>query len=135
MRKPAIRHLVYRSVSDLKPNPRNPRKHRQAQIRALAKSMETFGFNSPILTDAFGNVVAGHGRLEAAKLAGLTTVPVICLEDLTEAQAQAYMMADNRFTDLSDWDEKLLAVHLKELSDLALEFDIEARALNYQKLI
>jgi DNA modification methylase len=70
--------------------------------------------------------VAGHGWIEAAKLLGLSEAPVICLEDLTEAQATAYMIADNRLTDLSSWDDDAVAVHLKELSDLALDFDIEA---------
>jgi DNA modification methylase len=121
-----VRQLTYRLTSDLIPNPHNPRKHTRAQIEALANSIAAFGFNAPILVDRIGNIMAGHGRLEAAKSIGLTEVPVVCLENLSEAQARAYMIADNRLTDRSSWNEEVLAVHLKELSDLALEFNIEA---------
>ena len=72
-------------------------------------------------------IVAGrHGRHEAAKLLGLAQVPVIRLEHLTETQARAYTLADNKLTDRSGWDDTKLAIQLKELSDLALDFDIEA---------
>ena len=116
--------MTYRQVSELKPNPRNPRKHKDAQIRAIANSIKAFGFNAPILIDKYGNIIAGHGRHQAALLMGLTEVPVICLDGLTEAQARAYMIADNRLTDRSTWDDQTLAIHLKELSELALEFSI-----------
>ena len=121
--------LAFLAVTDLKPDPRNPRKHDRAQIRAIARSIEAFGFNAPILIDKSKQIIAGHGRLEAAKLNGDTYVPVICLEHLTEAQARAYMLADNKLTDRSSWDDGALAVHLKELSELALDFDIEAIGL------
>lgn len=119
------RTIQYLAPADLKVDPRNPREHSPAQSRAIAKSIQSFGFNAPILTDRNGRVVAGHGRLEAAKLLGLEKVPVICLEDLTDAQAKAYMLADNKLTDRSSFDPELVAVHLKELSEIALEFDIE----------
>ena len=126
MTKASARKLVYLSISDIKPDPRNPRKHSRAQIEAIADSIEAFGFNAPILIDKNGRVLAGHGRLEAIKLLGLTEVPVICLEHLTEVQARAYMLADNQLTDRSEWDDGQLALHLKELSELALDFNIEA---------
>lgn len=126
MTRSSIRRLTYRLISNLNPNPRNPRKHTRAQIEAIAKSIKEFGFNAPILIDGFGNILAGHGRLDAALLLGLTEVPVVCLENLSEAQARAYMIADNRLTDRSSWNDEVLAIHLKELSELALEFDIEA---------
>ncbi len=113
-------------LADLRPSPNNARKHTKAQIRALAKSIEAFGFLAPILADRDGNILAGHARYEGAKLRGLTCVPVIFVDHLTEAQARAYMLADNRHTDLSEWDEASLAVELKGLRDLALDFDIEA---------
>jgi DNA modification methylase len=126
--KPPLQHaeLAFLAITDLKPDPRNPRKHDRVQIRAIARSIEAFGFNAPILIDKHKQIIAGHGRLEAAKLNGYTYAPVICLEHLTEAQARAYMLADNKLTDRSSWDEAALAVHLKELSELALDFDIEA---------
>ncbi|MGC2079570.1 MAG: DNA methyltransferase [Xanthobacteraceae bacterium] len=113
-------------VSELKPHPRNPRKHTHAQIRALARSIEIFRFNAPILIDKDKHIVAGHGRYEAARYLGLTEVPVIHLDHLSQTQAQAYMLADNKLTDRSSWDDAALAVHLMELSELALDFEIEA---------
>jgi DNA modification methylase len=97
-----------------------------AQIRAIAKSIDAFGFNAPVLVDADRNILAGHGRVEAAKLLGMTEVPVVHLRHLTEIQARAYMLADNKLTDRSTWDDETLAVQLRELSELVPNFDIEA---------
>jgi DNA modification methylase len=119
-------HFRFVAVANLKPSPRNPRKHSAKQIQAIARSIVAFGFNAPILADQRGNVVAGHGRLEAAKLLGLRHVPVIFLDHLTEVQALAYMLADNKLNDRSTWDDQKVATHLKELSEMALDFDIEA---------
>jgi DNA modification methylase len=118
--------LKFLAPTELTLDARNPRKHSREQIRAIAKSIEAFGFNAPILIDRYNKLIAGHGRLEAAKLLGITRVPVICLEHLSEGQARAYMLADNQLTDRSSWDDGALAVHLKELSELALDFEIEA---------
>jgi DNA modification methylase len=120
------RQMSYLATSALTPHPNNVRKHTGAQIRAIAKSIEAFGFAAPILADKDGYILAGNARYLAADALGLTEVPVIFLDDLTETQAKAYMLADNKLTDRSTWDEPKLAVQLKELSDLALEFDIEA---------
>jgi DNA modification methylase len=120
------RQIVLVPISDLKPSPRNARKHSQAQIKAIAKSIDTFDFNAPVLADKDGNILAGHGRVEAAKHLGLSQVPVVFLHHLTDVQAQAYMLADNKLTDRSSWDDATLAVQLKELSELALSFDIDA---------
>jgi DNA modification methylase len=111
---------------ELTAHSRNPRRHTRQQIRAIANSIEAFGFNAPILVDKDNRVIAGHGRLEAAKLIGLVKVPVVSLAHLTEAQANAYMLADNKLTDRSSWDDAALASNLKELSTLAVDFDIEA---------
>lgn len=119
------RVLTYRAISELKPDPQNPRKHSRGQIRAIARCITTFGFNAPILVDKRGKIVVGHGRLEGAKMAGLDRVPVIALDDLSDAQARAYLLADNKLSDRSDWDEELLAQHLKELSEIACGFDLE----------
>jgi DNA modification methylase len=121
-----LRSITYLPPEEVKPNPQNPRKHGRAQLRALAKSIEAFGFNAPILVDRKKTILAGHGRLEAAKLLNLTVVPVICLNDLSEHEALAYMLADNKLSERSSWDEPLLAAHLKELSDLSVGFDLEA---------
>src|SRR5580704_6574584 len=103
-KKPA-NQLTFVPTSDLNPDPRNPRKHNRVQILAIARSIEAFGFNAPILINKNKQIIAGHGRYEAAKLSGCAQVPVICLEHLTEAQARAYMLADNKLTDRSSWDE------------------------------
>jgi ParB/RepB/Spo0J family partition protein len=113
-------------VTSLRPSPNNARKHTKTQIRALAKSIETFGFAAPILVDKGGNILAGHARLEAAKELRIKNVPVIYLDHLNEFQARAYMLADNKLTDRSSFDEPRLALELNELSDLALDFGIEA---------
>ena len=119
------RQLIYLPLAEIKADPRNPRAHTHEQVKAIARSIRAFGFNAPILIDKFQQVRAGHGRLKAAALLGLSEVPVICLENLSEAQARAYMLADNQLTDRSSWNDELLAVHLRELSELAIEFEIE----------
>jgi hypothetical protein len=122
----ARRQLLFVATGDLIPDPHNPRKHGRAQISAIARSIESFGFNAPILVDKNNKIVAGHGRYEAAQLLGIDKVPVILLSHLTPTQAKAYLLADNKLTDRSTWDEPKLAIQLKELSDLVLDFDIEA---------
>ena len=124
--KASVSRFSYPPISDLKPHPKNSRKHSKAQIQAIARSIESFGFNAPILIDKDKQIISGHGRWEAAKLIGLTSVPVICLDHLSPEQVRAYMIADNKLTDRSSWNDATLAVELKELSELALDFDIEA---------
>jgi hypothetical protein len=114
------------ALDQLKPNPANPRKHSRAQIQAIGRSIETFGFNAPVLMDMNKQIIAGHGRYEAALALGLSQIPVISLEHLSEAQATAYMLADNKLNDRSSWDDEALALQLRELTALALDFDIEA---------
>jgi ParB/RepB/Spo0J family partition protein len=99
MRSQTRRKLKYVSPAEIKRDPRNPRKHSQAQIQAIASSMRAFGFNAPILVDKENKILAGHGRLEASISLGLEQIPVICLNDLTREQARAYMLADNKLTD------------------------------------
>ena len=95
--------VTNRPLSDLQPDPRSPRRHSPRQIRQIAKSIEAFGFNVPILVDAELKVVAGHGRLQACQKLGWTEVPTIQLAHLTEAQSRAFMIADNRLTENSAW--------------------------------
>jgi DNA modification methylase len=112
-------------LDQLEPDPLNPRKHSREQIRAIARSIEAFGFNAPILIDRNRRIVAGHGRYEAARLLGCAEVPVVWLEHLSEAQAKAYLLADNKLTDRSCWDDAALALRLKELTELAIDFEVE----------
>jgi DNA modification methylase len=118
-------HLTYRPVGELKPDPKNPRSHSRRQIQQIAKSIGTFGFNVPVLIDAEDNVVAGHGRLLACRQLGWTTVPTISLAHLTPAQAKAFLIADNRLTENSEWNDRLLAEQLKDLSLLDLDFELD----------
>lgn len=118
--------VAYLPLGSIVPDPNNPRLHSSAQIDAIARSIEAFGFNAPILVDRANRVIAGHGRYEAAKRLTLEDAPVIRLEHLSEQQAKAYMLADNKLTDRSSWDDRKVAIVLKELSDIALDFEIEA---------
>lgn len=118
--------IHHRPLADLKPDPRNPRAHSKRQIKQIAKSIQTFGFNVPVLVDADLKVIAGHGRVMACCELGWAEVPTISLTHLTPAQAQAFMIADNRLTETSTWDDQLLAESLKELSILDLDFALDA---------
>jgi len=117
--------VVYRTIDEIKPDPANARRHSGKQIRKLADSIETFGFNVPVLVDAELNAVAGHARLAACRLLGLAEVPTLCLDHLSPAQLRAFMLADNRLTELAQWDDRLLAQQLKDLSLLGLDFSLE----------
>ena len=125
---PSIHRLevTLRPVGDLIPDPRNPRTHSVGQVRQIAQSIAAFGFNVPILIDRVGQVVAGHGRLAACRLLGWADVPTIMLEHLSAQQARAFTIADNRLTDTSEWDDRLLAEQLQSLAAADLDFDLEA---------
>src|SRR5260370_20324682 len=110
-------------IGSLKPYARNPRIHSDKQINQIAKSIRQFGFTNPILIDSDLGVIAGHGRIEAAKLLGIGEVPTIRLDHMTEAQKRAYVIADNRLAENAGWDRELLALELQYLSDLDLEVD------------
>jgi DNA modification methylase len=114
-----------RAVEDLKVNPRNARTHSDRQAQQIAASMREFGFIVPIVVDENGLVLAGHGRLEAARLLSLTEVPTIQVKHLTPERKRAFMLADNRLAELAGWDEGLLKIELKELSSLDIDFDFE----------
>ena len=121
MRNLTINH---QNVDALEPRATNPRTHSKKQIRQIADSIERFGFTNPILVDDVGGIVAGHGRIEAAKLLGVETVPTIRLEDLTEAEIRAYVIADNKLTENAGWDREMLAAEFQGLLELDIDFDI-----------
>ena len=122
---PASLQVLSTPIDTLSPDPTNPRRHSPKQIRQLAASIESFGFNVPILIDAKGQVIAGHGRLAACKRLGWVDVPCIRVDHLSEAQQRAYVIADNRLSEVATWDDRLLAQELAELSKVELNFDIE----------
>lgn len=111
-------------VSTLKPYARNPRTHSTKQLRQIADSIRCFGWTNPILIDAEGGVIAGHGRLEAARLLGVDRVPTIRIEDMTEAQKRAYILADNKLAENAGWDRELLGLELQGLLEMELDFEV-----------
>lgn len=111
-------------LASLKPHPSNPPTHSPKQIRQIAESIRKFGFVNPILTDSDGRVIAGHGRIEVAKVLGIEMLPTIPLADLTEAQMRAYILADNKLAENAGWNAELLAVELKYVAELDVEFDL-----------
>jgi DNA modification methylase len=113
---PDFPSLLLLPIADLSPDPGNPRLHSRQQVRAIARSIDEFGFNAPVLIDEGKRIIAGHGRYEAAKLLGRPKIPTLCLAHLSKAQAHAYMLADNKLNDRSNWDDPKLAAFLKELS-------------------
>jgi DNA modification methylase len=113
---------AWQRVEALKPYPNNPRKHSKAQVRLIAESIEAFGFTNPILVDEDNVILAGHGRYQAALMLGLDEVPTIRRADLSPAQKTAYVIADNRIAEQSDWDETLLS---RELEALAVHGDLD----------
>ncbi len=115
-----------RRISEIEPYGANARTHTEKQIGQLATSIKTFGFNCPVLVDAHDQLIAGHGRLLAAQQLGWVEVPTIALEHLTPAQVKAYRIADNRLTDLSAWNDQLLAQELQFLQAADLDFDLTA---------
>lgn len=118
--------IEYKSPLELKPDPKNPRIHCERQIQQIGASIEAFGFVVPALIDSAARVIAGHGRVEAAKDLGLPMIPVIKLDHLTPAQITAFAIADNKLTENSEWNEKLLAQQLKFLTEVELDFSMDA---------
>ncbi|WP_417595928.1 site-specific DNA-methyltransferase [Parasphingorhabdus sp.] len=119
------RQLVVDSypIDKLTPYANNARKHSRAQIRKIQRSLQTFGWTNPLLIDDAGNLICGHGRLEAAKLNGETVVPVISLGKMNEADRRAYIIADNRLAEEAEWSKDMLRSELSGLIDLG--YDVE----------
>jgi ParB-like chromosome segregation protein Spo0J len=124
--------VTYVAVRDLTPYEKNSRLHSEAQTEQIAASIQQFGFTSPILVDDGGGIIAGHGRLGAAKKLGMAEVPCIVLSGLTQVEKQALVIADNRLALNARWDEDLLA---SELGDIASEgFDLSVIGFSPKQL-
>ena len=123
---PTLRPLtvVYRPVGDLKPDPRNARTHPKRQIEQLCASIRQFGFTNPVLIDEADVLIAGHGRLRAAKEVGLAEVPTILLEGLSEPQKKALRLADNKIALNAGWDLEILKLELTDLATIDIDFDL-----------
>jgi DNA modification methylase len=121
-------------ISELKPDPRNPKQHSARQIKQIAQSIKTFGNLVPVLIDRDNNILAGHGRVLAAQRLGRTEVPVIRIEHLTPEEARAFSIADNRLTELSTWDDQMLGEIFRELSAVDLDFNLEVTGFSMAEI-
>jgi DNA modification methylase len=116
--------IEYTLVRELRPYRNNARTHSKKQVRQIANSIEKFGFCNPVLIDDTKQIIAGHGRVEAAKLLGIDAVPTCRLSHLSEADKRAYILADNKLAEKAGWDKELLAIELQGLIDLDVEIEL-----------
>lgn len=123
----AAKNIEQIATEDLIAYARNARTHGPEQVVQIANSIDTFGFNNPILIDQHTQIIAGHGRVMAAKQLGLETVPCIRLTHLTDAQRRAYILADNKIAENSGWDQAMLESELEDLAAL----DIDAALMGF----
>jgi len=124
--------IVHKSIADLIPYANNARTHSDTQVAQIAASIKEFGFTNPILVDGTNGIIAGHGRLMAARKLGLDTVPCIELSHLSDKQRKAYILADNRLAMNSGWDTEMLSLELKSLDDEG--FDLEMLGFDVNEL-
>jgi DNA modification methylase len=117
-------NFEFTHVRNLRPYPNNARTHSKKQIALIAKSLKKFGFCNPVLTDDANQIIAGHGRVEAAKLNGMDMVPTVRLSHLSNADKRAYILADNKLAEKAGWDKEILATELQHL--VSVSFDLEA---------
>lgn len=115
--------ITYRQLGDLIPDPRNARTHPKRQIEQIRASIEAFGFTNPVLADPEGNIIAGHGRLQAARSMGLAELPVITLSGLSETQKRTLRIADNKIALNAGWDLEILQLELGELGSIDVDID------------
>lgn len=119
-------------TADLIPYARNSRTHSDEQVTQIASSIKEFGFTNPVLIDKDGGIIAGHGRVMAAKKLGINEVPCIELSHLTEAQRRAYVIADNKLALNAGWDDEMLRVEFQELQELG--FDVELTGFSMDEI-
>ena len=124
--------IEYKHPDDIIPYAMNSRTHSDEQVAQVAASIKEFGFTNPILVDEFNVIIAGHGRLMAAKKLGLDQVPTITLEGLTEAQRKAYVIADNKLALNAGWDDQALQTELERLQEL--DFDLALTGFDVDEL-
>jgi DNA modification methylase len=133
---PASLQITYRPLGDLIPYVGNARLHSEAQVALIAGSIKEYGFTNPVLVDGANGIIAGHGRVLAARKLGLATVPTIELSHLTEVQRRAYVLADNRLAEAAGWDKELLGLELGDLADMGVDLmDLGFAAGEIDKLL
>src|SRR5258706_7826047 len=116
--------VTYRPVGDLIPDPRNARTHPKVQIDQIRASIQTFGFTNPVVAVPEGHIIAGYGRLQAARLMGLAELPVITLSGLSETQKRTLRIADNKIALNASWDLEILQLELGELGSIDVDIDL-----------
>jgi len=116
--------LHHKNISEITPYVNNSRTHSQDQINQIAKSINEFGFLSPIVIDDDGTIIAGHGRYEAAKKINLEVVPCVVASGLTESQKKAYVIADNKIQENSGWNEDLLRIEIESIGEIGFDVNI-----------
>ena len=116
--------IVYKNVDDLIPYARNAKIHDENNINLIAGSIKSFGFNNPVLLDGENGIIAGHGRVLASKKLGIKQIPTIELQGLSDAEKRAYIIADNRLTEKSEWDKEILSLELQDLNELGIDLNI-----------
>jgi len=116
--------IDYVATADLVPYSNNSRTHSEKQVAQVASSIQEFGFTNPILIDENQGIIAGHGRLLAAQKLGLSEVPTITLEGLTEAQRKAYVIVDNKLALNAGWDDDMLKVEMERLQEMSFDLDV-----------
>ena len=129
----AAEQLTMMPIDDLVPYANNAKKHGKKQINQIRASLREFGFVTPVLIDFDNNIIAGHGRVEAARAEGMTEVPCVLVTNLTEAQRKAYILADNRLSETAAWDPELLKIELDGLEELHFDTGLigfDAESLN-----
>ena len=119
-----MKQLIYKPVGDLIPYARNARTHSDEQVAQIAASIREFGFNAPVLIDGHGGIIAGHGRVMAARKLGLDSVPTIALPHLSDVQKRAYILADNKLALNSGWDNEMLQLELEEIAADGLDISL-----------
>jgi ParB-like chromosome segregation protein Spo0J len=124
--------ILYKPITDLIPYANNSRTHTDDQVLQIASSIKEFGFTNPVLVDDEGGIVAGHGRVMAAKKLNLKEVPTITLIGLTEAQKKAYIIADNKLALNAGWDDEMLKLEFDALKEL--DFDLEITGFDISEL-
>jgi len=117
-------NIEHTLVKNLRPYPKNARTHSKKQVQQIARSIERFRFCNPVLIDADGQIIAGHGRVAAAKLLGMEAVPTVRLSHLSEVDKRAYILADNKMAEKAGWDREILAIELQSLAELGFDFDL-----------
>lgn len=116
--------FIYVDIDKLIPYANNARTHNSEQIKLIQSSLREFGFINPVIIDSHYGIIAGHGRVLAAKKEGIKKIPCIRVEHLTEAQKKAYILADNRLAELPEWDEQLLKIEIEEIEGLDFDMDL-----------